>query len=174
MKLSDRPLYTAAQIRAKVSELAATISRDARDNEIVAIVVLKGAIHFGSDLIRALNVPITLDFVQAKSYAGTASGGRVDILARPTQDLRGKHVLIIEDILDTGVTARALIDFVNAAGAATVAFVALFDKPSRRKVPVQADYSGFTIDDLFIVGYGLDYEEQYRELPDVYTFDLNQ
>lgn len=169
MRLSETPLYTAGQIRVKVLELAAKISRDVRDKDLVAIVVLKGAIHFGSDLVRALTVPIALDFVQAKSYAGTTSGGKVDILARPTQDLRGKHVLIIEDILDTGVTARALIDFATEAGAASVSFVALFDKPARRKVPVQATYTGFTIDDVFIVGYGLDHEEQYRELPDVHT-----
>lgn len=168
MRLSDKPLYTAAQIKARVSELAAQISRDVAGKNVVAIIVLKGAIHFGSDLARALTVPIALDFVQAKSYAGTASAGKVDILARPTQDLRGQYVLIVEDILDTGVTARALIDFATAAGAASISFCALFDKPARRKVSIQATYTGFTIDDLFIVGYGLDYEERYRELSDVY------
>lgn len=169
MRLSEKPLYTAAQIRMKVAELAAAISRDVAGEKVVALIVLKGAIHFGSDLMRALSVPIASDFVQAKSYAGTASGGKVEILARPTQNLQGQHVLIVEDILDTGVTARALIDFANSAGAAQVSFCALFDKPARRKVPIKATYAGFTIDDQFIVGYGLDYEEQYRQLADVYT-----
>ncbi len=169
MRLSEKPLYTAAQIRAKVAELAAVISKDTAGKHVVALIVLKGAVHFGSDLVRALGVPIAIDFVQAKSYAGTSSSGNVEILARPTQDLRGQHVLIIEDILDTGVTARALIDFATQAGATHVSFCTLFDKPARRKIPVKATYAGFTIDDLFIVGYGLDYEEQFRELPDVYT-----
>ncbi len=171
MTRSDQPLFTAAQIRARVRELAAALSRELADQDIVALIVLKGALHFGSDLVRAITLPLAVDFVQAKSYQGTASTGKIEMLGRPTQDLRGKHVLIIEDILDTGVTARALIDFVEAAGARGVSFCALFDKPARRKVPVQATHSGFTVPDVFIVGYGMDHEERYRELPDVYTLD---
>lgn len=171
MERNERPLYTAAQIRTRVDDLAAAISRDLRERDLVALVVLKGALHFGSDLLRALTIPAAIDFVQARSYNGTASNGTVTMLARPTQDLRGKHVLIVEDILDTGVTARALLDFVSGQGAAEVRFCALFNKPARRKQPVTADYTGFTVDDVFLVGYGMDFEERFRELPDVYVMD---
>jgi hypoxanthine phosphoribosyltransferase len=169
MERSRDPLFTAEQIRDRVRELAREIGSDFADGEIVALVVLKGALHFGSDLLRALGIPATIDFVQARSYRGTESGGGITMLARPTQDLRGKRVLIIEDILDTGVTAKALMEFVRNEGAADVRFCALFDKPSRRKVPVQADYAGFTVEDVFIVGYGMDHDERYRELPAVFV-----
>ncbi len=169
MRRSERPLYSAKQIHDRVQELARAIAADCGDTEIVALVVLKGALHFGSDLLRALGMPATIDFVQARSYRGAESTGGITMLARPTQDLRGKHVLIIEDILDTGVTAKALIEFVRAEGAAEVRFCALFDKPSRRKTPIRADYLGFTVEDIFIVGYGMDYEERFRELPAVYA-----
>jgi hypoxanthine phosphoribosyltransferase len=168
MRKSETPLFTATQIQDRVQSLSAAIAADFRGSEIVALVVLKGALHFGSDLLRALRIPVMIDFVQARSYRGTESGG-ITMLARPTQDLRGRRVLIIEDILDTGVTAKALIDFVLAEGAADVRFCALFDKPSRRKIPIHAHYLGFTVEDLFIVGYGMDFEERYRELPAVYT-----
>ncbi len=168
MERSERPLYSAAQIHARVAELAAEISRDLRGRDLVALIVLKGALHFGSDLVRALSVPVAIDFVQARSYHGATSTGTVTMLARPTQDLRGKHVLIVEDILDTGVTARALLDFVRDQGAAEIRFCALFDKPVRRKQPVTADYAGFTVEDVFLVGYGMDIDERFRELPDVY------
>jgi hypoxanthine phosphoribosyltransferase len=169
MTRSEQPLFTAAQIRARVSELAAQLSRELAGRDLVALIVLKGAVHFGSDLVRAMTVPMAVDFVQARSYHGTASTGKIEMLGKPTQDLKGRHVLIIEDILDTGVTARALVDFVRDAGAGSVTFCALFDKPSRRKVPVQADLRGFDVPDVFIVGYGLDHDERYRELADVYT-----
>ena len=169
MRRSDHPIFSATEIHGRVHALAEAISADLSPHEIVALVVLKGAIHFGSDLLRALRVPVMVDFVQARSYRGTESRGGVTMLARPTQDLRGRRVLIIEDILDTGVTAKALLEFVHAEGAADVRFCALFDKPSRRKVPVQADYIGFTVEDVFIVGYGMDFEEKYRELPAVYV-----
>ena len=171
MTLSDQPLFTAAQIRARVGELASAISRDFRAHDLVALIVLKGALHFGSDLVRALSVPAAIDFVQAKSYNGAMSTGAVTMLARPTQDLCGKHVLIVEDILDTGVTARALIDYVTDQGAALFKFCALFDKPARRRIPVAEDYTGFTVEDVFLVGYGMDFEERFRELPDVYTME---
>ena len=169
MTRSEQPLFTAAQIRARVGELAAALSRELRGQDVVALIVLKGALHFGSDLVRAMTVPMALDFVQARSYQGTASMGKIEMLGKPTQDLSGKHVLIIEDILDTGVTARALIDFVEISGARGVTFCALFDKPAHRKISVKADHLGFTVPDVFIVGYGMDHEECYRELPDVYT-----
>ncbi len=172
MTRSEKPLFTAAQIRTRVAELAAALSRELRGQDVVSLIVLKGALHFGSDLVRAMTVPMAVDFVQARSYHGTVSTGKIEMLGRPTQDLNGKHVLIIEDILDTGVTARALIDFVEISGASRVSFCALFDKPARRKVPVHATHIGFPVDDVFIVGYGMDYEERYRELPDVYTLVL--
>lgn len=169
MTRSEQPLFTAAQIRTRIAELAAVLSRELLGQDVVALIVLKGALHFGSDLVRAMTVPMAVDFVQARSYQGTTSTGKIEMLGRPTQDLHGKHVLIVEDILDTGVTACALIDFAGSAGALGVSFCALFDKPVRRKVPVRATHTGFILDDVFIVGYGMDHEERYRELPDVYT-----
>jgi hypoxanthine phosphoribosyltransferase len=171
MRRSERPLFSASQIQDRVQELARAIAADFGESEIVALIVLKGALHFGSDLLRALDVPAMVDFVQARSYRGAESTGGITMLARPTQDLRGRRVLIVEDILDTGVTAKALIDFVRAEGAAEVRFCALFDKPSRRKIPIHADYLGFTVEDTFIVGYGMDHEERYRALPAVYALE---
>jgi len=171
MKRSEAPLFTAEQIQDRVASLARIISGDLRGSDVVALIVLKGALHFGSDLLRRLDIPAAIDFVQVKSYKGTQSGGAVTMLARPTQDLRGKRVLIVEDILDTGVTAKALINFVRGEGAAEIRFCALFDKPSRRSIPIQADYVGFIVEDVFIVGYGMDHDERHRELPAVYTVD---
>jgi hypoxanthine phosphoribosyltransferase len=171
MTRSESPLFTAEQIQERVRELARSISDDLGETEIVGLIVLKGALHFGSDLLRAMSLQALVDFVQARSYQGTESTGGITMLARPTQDLRDKTVLIIEDILDTGVTAKALIDFVRDEGAAEVRFCALFDKPSRRKIPVQADYVGFIVNDVFIVGYGMDHNERHRELPAVYALE---
>ncbi|MBM3290901.1 MAG: hypoxanthine phosphoribosyltransferase, partial [Candidatus Hydrogenedentes bacterium] len=133
--------------------------------------VLKGGLLFAADLVRAIGVPLTIDYVRAKSYDGDRSQGHVELKVLPEQPLEGKHVLFVEDILDTGRTTAAVLDIARAANAASVALCALLDKPSRRTAPVCADYVGFTIGDDFVVGYGLDYNERYRELPAVYSLE---
>lgn len=171
MKLSDEPLFTAGQVRARVRDLARKLEQHLPPQDVVALVVLKGGLHFGSDLLRELNLPLTVDFIRARSYDGTVSQGAVEFLVLPTADLRGKHVLVIEDVLDTGITAHAILGKVHALDPAAVSLCALFDKPARRATDVHADFAGFTVEDRFLVGYGMDYQERYRELPDVYTLE---
>lgn len=174
MRPSREPLYTASQIRARVGELAAEVSRDYAGRDVVAIIVLKGGLHFGSDLIRALTIPAAIDFVRAKSYDGMKSSDQVEFLTLPTLPLEGKHVLILEDILDTGLTAHAILEHVRSQHAASVSFCTLFDKPVNRRVELKGAYVGFELDTQFVVGYGLDYEERYRELPDVYVLETGE
>ncbi len=171
MKPSKEPLYTASQIEHQVAILAARLSDDYRGREVVALIVLKGGLHFGSDLLRDLTIPVAVDFVRAKSYDGAASTGNVEFLIPPSLPLNGKHVVIIEDILDTGLTAHAILDRVKAETPASVAICSLFDKPECRQIDLNGDYVGFELGDQFIVGYGMDYEERYRELPDVYVLE---
>ena len=152
----------------RVSELAETISRDYEGKDLLLICVLKGAVVFAADLIRHMRIPLELDFVLASSYQGLNSKGDVKLSREPSAGLHGKDVLIIEDIVDTGLTCRSLIDYLAASGAASLKLCALLDKPSdRRNESAQPDYVGFTIPDKFVVGYGLDYEERYRELQDI-------
>ena len=171
MKPSRDALYTASQIGREVANLAARLSEDYRGREVVALIVLKGGLHFGSDLLRNLTIPVVVDFVRAKSYDGAASTGNVEFLIPPSLPLGGKHVVILEDILDTGLTAQAILDRVKADNPASVAICSLFDKPEGRRVDLSGDYVGFQLDSQFVVGYGMDYEERYRELPDVYVLD---
>jgi len=152
----------------RVRELADTISRDYEGKDLLLICVLKGAIFFATDLIRHMQIPLELDFILASSYQGQSSKGDVELSREPSAGLHGKDVLIIEDIIDTGLTCRSLIDHFAGCGAASLRLCTLLDKPSeRRNESVQPDYVGFTIPDKFVVGYGLDYEEKYRELQDI-------
>ena len=130
--------------------------------------VLKGAFVFMADLVRALNIPVTMDFVRVSSYgSGTTSSGQPRIIHGVRSPLRGRHVLVVEDIVDMGITTRFLRDYLQSKGAASVKLCALLSKPSRRQVEVDIDYLGFTVPDLFVVGYGLDFDQQYRHLPDI-------
>lgn len=167
MRPSDQPLITSAQIRTRVEQLAKQLDEDYVDHDPILIPVLKGALHFASDLSRALRVPVEIDFVRVRSYAGTQSSGSVEFLVTPTISLRDRHVIIVEDILDTGRTAAEILRRFQDDHPASLKFCTLLDKPSGRLVELKADYVGFEIDDHFVVGYGLDYEEAYRDLPDV-------
>lgn len=169
MRLSDAPLLTADQIRDRVTELAREISDDYAGRELTLVAVLKGAVFFVSDLARSLTVPTAIGFIRARSYAGTRPGGEVEFTYLPEQPLTDKHVLVVEDILDTGSTARAILERIEGDRPASLALCTLLDKPSRREVEMSADYVGFTIDDHFVVGYGLDYNESYRELPGIHV-----
>ena len=160
-------LLTEQQIRDRVRELAAEIRRDFPDG-LHLIAVLKGAFMFLSDLIRNMEGQVSLDFMAVSSYAkGTTTSGEVRLLKDLDTTLEGKHVVIVEDIVDTGLTLMYLQEILRARGPRTLRTACLLSKPSRRQVDVKVEYIGFTIEDRFVVGYGLDYAEHYRNLPHI-------
>jgi hypoxanthine phosphoribosyltransferase len=160
-------LLTRDQIRTRVGELAVEIRRDYPDG-LHIVCVLKGAFVFLSDLVRCLPGPVSLDFMAVASYAkGTTSSGEVRLLKDLDTTLDGKEVLIVEDIVDTGLTLTYLQEILRARNPRVLRTACLLSKPSRRQVDVTVEYVGFTIADRFVVGYGLDFEERYRNLPDI-------
>jgi hypoxanthine phosphoribosyltransferase len=160
-------LIPADQIRVRVAEMAREIRRDFPDG-VHMVAVLKGAFMFLSDLVRHMEGPVSLDFMAVSSYAkGTTSSGEVRLLKDLDTSLDGRHVLIVEDIVDTGLTLTYLQDILRARGPRTLRTACLLSKPSRRQVDVKVEYIGFAIPDRFVVGYGLDYAEQYRNLPHI-------
>ena len=160
-------LLTADQIQRRVAEMAAEIRRDCSDG-VHLVAVLKGAFMFLSDLVRHMDGEILLDFIVVSSYAtGTSSSGEVRIQKDLDITLAGKDVVIVDDIVDTGLTLVYLQDILRARGPKTLRTACLLSKPSRRQVDVKVDYVGFAIDDRFVVGYGLDYAERYRHLPHI-------
>jgi len=171
--MPDRVLLSTPQIDARIRELGREISRDyAKAENLHLICVLKGAFMFLADLIRTLQVPVTLDFMALSSYAtGTTSSGEVRLLKDLDTALAGRDVLIVEDIVDTGLTLNYLREILMARGPRSVRTACLLSKPSRRKVDVRVEYIGFTIEDHFVVGYGLDYEGRYRSLPHIAIVD---
>jgi len=168
MKLAEEVdvLYTQQQIAGRVRELAAEIERDHRGKELVLVGVLKGAFVFVSDLSRQIDLPLSVDFIGLSSYGEeTESSGVVKITSDLTRPIEGKHVLIVEDIVDTGLTMRYLLDNFSTRRPASVKICALLQKPSRLRTRIPIQYLGFTVPDLFLVGYGLDAGEKYRNLP---------
>lgn len=159
-------LHTAEEIDAKVRELGAVISRDYEGRNPLLICVLKGAFIFIADLARSITVPVELDFMAVSSYGNAArSSGEVKIVKDLDTPVEGRDVVIVEDIIDSGLTLSYLIDVLERRNARSVRIVALFDKPSRRTIDLKPDYVGFVLPDAFVVGYGLDYAEKYRNLP---------
>jgi hypoxanthine phosphoribosyltransferase len=159
-------LVTADQIADKVRELGARIASDYQGKDLVLVSILKGALPFLADLMRATQVPLALDFLEVSSYGeGTESSGVVRILKDLANPIEGRDVLVVEDILDTGRTLSYVFDHLRAQRPASARLCVLLDKPARRVVPIQIDYRGFEIPDRFVVGYGLDYAERYRNLP---------
>jgi hypoxanthine phosphoribosyltransferase len=159
-------VFTAAQLQGKVVELGEKITDDYRGRDLVLIGILKGAVPFIADLTRAIDLPLVYDLMAVSSYgAATKSTGTVRILKDIELSIEGKDVLIVEDIIDTGLTLQYLRDNLQRRQPRSLKICALLDKPSRRQVDIKADYNGFTIPDAFVVGYGLDYAEQYRNLP---------
>jgi hypoxanthine phosphoribosyltransferase len=158
-------LISADQIRVRVAEMAAEIQRDHSDG-VHFVAVLKGAFMFLADLARAVSGDASLDFMAVSSYAkGSTTSGEVRLLKDLDTPLDGRHVLIVEDIVDTGLTLSYLQDTLRARGPKSLRTACLLSKPSRRKTDVKVEYIGFTIEDRFVVGYGLDYAEQFRNLP---------
>jgi hypoxanthine phosphoribosyltransferase len=159
-------LFTPEQIRERVGELGARISADYAEKDLALVCVLRGAVVFLGDLLRHLPDTATVDFMAIASYGSqTKSTGVVRILKDLDDSIESRHVLIIEDIVDTGLTLNYLLENVRHRNAASVRVCALLDKPARRRVPVRVDYTGFEVPDAFVVGYGLDYDQRYRGLP---------
>ena len=167
------PLITSDRIQARVRELAAEIERDyPPEDEIHLVGVLKGGFVFMADLIRAMSARVTLDFIAVSSYAQSrTSSGEVRLLKDLDSRLEGRHVIIVEDIVDTGLTLTYLQDILRARAPRTLRTACLLSKPSRRMVDVSVDYVGFTIEDRFVVGYGLDFAEKYRNLDYIAVVD---
>ena len=149
----------------RVATMAGEIRKDVPDEELHLVCVLKGAVMFLTDLIRSMTGPVTIDFMALSSYAGTSSSGEVRLIKDLDYGLEGRNVIIVEDIVDTGLTLHYLQEILRARNPKSLRTACLLSKPSRRKIDVKVDYIGFTIEDRFVVGYGLDYSEQYRNLP---------
>lgn len=171
LRRSKLPLIDSNTVQQRIVTLAEEVRSCYGDDHLFLLVVLKGSVPFSVDLMRSLAMPLEVDYIRAKSYEGTESTGKVHFTRLPEDTLRDKHVLIVEDILDTGNTATAILEFARSQHPASVRFITLLDKPSRRVHPVKADFVGFTIEDHFVVGYGLDYNECYRELDAIYTME---
>jgi hypoxanthine phosphoribosyltransferase len=166
-------LFTADEIQRRIREMAAEISGDyAAAEDLHFVCVLKGAFLFLGDLVRAMDRRVTLDFMAVSSYAkGTTSSGEVRLVKDLDSGLSGRNVVIVEDIVDTGLTLSYMREILHARSPRSLRTACLLNKPSRRKVEVPVEYVGFTIEDSFVVGYGLDYAEQYRQLPDIRVLD---
>ncbi len=160
-------MLSAAEIQTRIATLAAEVSRDYPPGEDLHLVaILKGAFLFLGDLIRAMDRPVTIDFMALSSYAkGTTSSGEVRMIKDLDSGLEGRNVIIVEDIVDTGLTLSYLQEILHARNPKTLRTACLLNKPSRRQIAVKVEYVGFTIEDRFVVGYGLDYGEKYRNLP---------
>ncbi len=163
-----RVLIDKKRIKERVKELAAEIGAEYADRHPILIGVLKGSFVFMADLIRALNIPMEIDFIGLSSYgANKESSGKVNIVGELKCSVEGRDVLVVEDIADTGLSLSFLLKHLGERNPASLKVCALFNKPSRRKVTLNIDYKGFDIPDEFVVGYGLDYDEKYRYLPDL-------
>ena len=161
----ERILISEEEIQKKVAEMGKKISQDFRDKDPLFVGVLKGCFIFMADLMRYVDIRCSMDFMAVSSYSGTTSTGAVKINKDLSEDIEGRHIIIVEDILDSGVTLNYLKNFLMVRRPASISIATLMDKPARRKADVYADYSCFEIPDAFVVGYGLDYNERYRNLP---------
>jgi len=159
-------MLDAATIAARVKELGAQITKEYKDKNLVLLVVLKGSFLFAADLARAIDLPLRVDFLGVRSYGeGTETSGVVQITQDLSKPIAGEDVIIVEDIVDTGLTIAHLMDLLRTRQPRSVAICSLLHKPARARVNVKIDYLGFTIEDKFVVGYGLDFAERYRNLP---------
>ena len=164
----SRVLVTREEIAEAVAQLGRRITEDYQGKPLMMVGILKGAIVFFSDLIREIDLPVKTEFMAVSSYgAATKTTGVVNLVKDLTVDITGMHVLIVEDIVDSGMTLSYLSKYLSTLGAASIRIATLLDKPERRRVDLKADYYCFTIPDEFVVGYGLDYAEKYRNLPDI-------
>ncbi|MBQ7975896.1 MAG: hypoxanthine phosphoribosyltransferase [Clostridia bacterium] len=162
----EKILVNEEKIKETVAEIGEKINNDLKDEPLLVIIILKGSTPFAMDLIRTLTMPVEIDFMQVSSYGKTtASDGFINVKRDLEQDVTGKNILIVEDIIDSGNTLNKLKTLFESRNAKSVRICTMLDKPSRRVVDVKVDYTGIEIPDEFVVGYGLDYDEQYRNLP---------
>jgi len=172
MSPQPKVLITQDKIRQAVAKLAAEIRRDYQGKQPLLIGILKGSFVFMADLVRELGLPIEVDFVKLSSYgSGTETSGKVKVVQGLKTPIKGRDVLVVEDIVDTGLTVSFLMDYLRKKKPASLRLCALTDKPSRHEVPVTIDYLGFTVPDKFIVGYGIDWNEKFRHLRDICCID---
>lgn len=163
------------EIQKRIAEVGAQLSRDYEGEEVLMICILRGGVFFACELAKHLTVPVSMDFMCVSSYgSGTVSSGRVKIIKDLDENIEGKHVLIAEDIVDSGNTLSTLIKILQVRKPASIRLCTLLDKPERRVVDIKADYSCFEIPDKFVVGYGLDYNQHYRNLPYVGVVELDE
>ena len=161
-----KPIVTQEAMRARIRELGRQITTDYAQKDLIMIGILKGAYAFYADLARAIDLPLKVDFLVVSSYAGKArSLGKIKVLTELTEDIAGRDVLLVEDIVDSGCTVRHLRKAIGARKPKSIKVCALLNKPDRRQVEVVVDYVGFNIPNKFVVGYGLDYQQKYRNLP---------
>jgi hypoxanthine phosphoribosyltransferase len=163
-------LFTAEEIAATVKRLAAEIRRDYHDKNPVLIAILKGSFVFLADLVRELNFPLQIEFAQLSSYGRgkeSAGKGKIKVVKDVPGDIKGRHVLVVEDIIDTGLTVAFFLEHLKQKQPASLKLCALTEKPSRTQVKINIDYLGLTVPDKFIVGYGIDWDEKFRYLPDI-------
>lgn len=166
-------MFSEETIKARICQLGEQISKDYAGKEIKLICVLRGAVIFYSELAKRITVPVRLDFISVSSYGdSTESSGEIVVRRAPMENVEGEHVILVEDIIDTGNTLSTLKKMFEESGAASVKLASLLDKPDRRKVEIKGDYVGFEIPDEFVVGYGLDYAQQYRNLPYVGKIEI--
>ena len=163
----ERILLTEEQIQEKVKELGVILTEEYKDKNPIVVGVLKGVVVFYADMIRQIKVPCQMDFMWISSYTGTESGGKMLVRQKLSNNIEGRHVLILEDIFDTGRSLQFLVDTLKAQNPASLKICTFLDKPERRVpgVTVKADYTGYVIPNEFVVGYGLDFNEKYRNLP---------
>lgn len=167
-------LYSREEIAATVKKLATEIGRDYGDKNPVIVGILKGAFIFTSDLVRQMDFPLEIEFVRFSSYgSGTSSSGKIKAIQDIACDVSGRHIIIVEDIIDSGLTVKYMLGSLKEKKAASIKVCAFLSKPSRRKTNINIDYLGFSVPDKFIVGYGLDCNQKYRNLPDICYIPAN-
>lgn len=166
-----RVLIDEETINNRVKELAAQISKDYRNKNPLLICILRGSVIFFSNLVKNLTIDCHLDFMSLSSYQGTSSSGKVRLLLDLRDDIKDRHLIVVEDIVDTGLTGMYLTQLLKARKPASVTFCTLLDKPSNRKIKITPKYIGFQIENEFVIGYGLDYNELYRNIPFIGVFD---
>ena len=172
-RIFGRPIVTQEEMRARIKELGKQISSDYAGKEMVLVGVLKGAYAFYADLARAIRIPMRVDFLIVTSYGSQSkTTGKVKVVTELTENIKGKDVLLVEDIVDSGLTARYLLKTLTKQKPASIKICTLLSKPDRRTVDVHLDYVGFKIPDKYVVGYGLDYQQKYRNLPYLAVLDM--
>ncbi len=175
MRESVRVMIPEAEVDAMIEEMGQKISRDYEGQELRLICVLKGGVFFACELAKRITIPVSLDFMSVSSYgAGTQSSGVVKIIKDLDDSIEGKNVLVVEDIVDSGRTLNYLLDNLRSRRPKSLALCTMLDKPSRRVVPVKVEYTGFEIPDEFVVGYGLDYAQKYRNLPYIGVIEFSE